>query len=227
MFDMQGVPLKVYLGGILQGWLVEAIHPTLFCFPERRNWRCPIGFGSSHAHGWLASCVKVPARIDYTLPECFICLTCDWYWPPSIQFWKSGTVVRFLALFSIITGLIVLVGAVINSKYLRMKENAPTNHWRPPSKITKSPWLSTLTCLFCSAYGHTAIRWRGMAVSANSSSRLRLLRTGLNYWFQLFAVMLITMLIGWYNSREVISTPPKCCVKRRMILGTDFYRSPR
>jgi putative ABC transport system permease protein len=36
---------------------------------------------------------------------------------------KLGLVVRFLALFSIVTGLVVLAGAVINSKFLRMKEN--------------------------------------------------------------------------------------------------------
>src|ERR1041384_334034 len=36
---------------------------------------------------------------------------------------KLGLVVRFLALFSIITGLVVLAGAVINSKFVRIKEN--------------------------------------------------------------------------------------------------------
>ena len=36
---------------------------------------------------------------------------------------KLGLVIRFLALFSIVTGLVVLAGAVINSKFLRMKEN--------------------------------------------------------------------------------------------------------
>ena len=38
-------------------------------------------------------------------------------------FEKIGLVVRFLALFSIVTGLVVLAGAVINSKFVRMKEN--------------------------------------------------------------------------------------------------------
>src|ERR1041384_5342043 len=36
---------------------------------------------------------------------------------------KLGLVVRFLALFSIVTGLVVLAGAVINSKFVRIKEN--------------------------------------------------------------------------------------------------------
>ena len=38
-------------------------------------------------------------------------------------FAKIGLVVRFLALFSIVTGLVVLAGAVLNSKYVRIKEN--------------------------------------------------------------------------------------------------------
>ena len=44
--------------------------------------------------------------------------------------------VRFLALFSIVTGLVVLAGAVVNSKFLRIQENVmlrtmgahPANH---------------------------------------------------------------------------------------------------
>src|SRR5690606_4900822 len=36
---------------------------------------------------------------------------------------KLGLVIRFLALFSIVTGLVVLAGAVINSKFVRVKEN--------------------------------------------------------------------------------------------------------
>lgn len=47
---------------------------------------------------------------------------------------KLGLVVRFLALFSIITGLVVLAGAVINSKFLRMKENVFAPHNRCPLK---------------------------------------------------------------------------------------------
>ena len=38
-------------------------------------------------------------------------------------FAKIGLVIRFLALFSILTGLVVLAGAVINSKFVRIKEN--------------------------------------------------------------------------------------------------------
>src|SRR5690606_9179367 len=36
---------------------------------------------------------------------------------------KLGLIVRFLALFSIVAGLIVLAGAVINSKFIRIREN--------------------------------------------------------------------------------------------------------
>jgi len=36
---------------------------------------------------------------------------------------KIGFVIRFMALFSVLTGLFVLSGAVINSKYARLKEN--------------------------------------------------------------------------------------------------------
>ncbi len=122
---------------------------------------------------------------------------------------KLGLVVRFLALFSIVTGLVVLAGAVINSKFLRMKENvllrtigARSHHIR---KITLIEYaylglFSALTGLILSLGGGWLLTTFFFKITfAFDWLELLIIATG---------VVLLTMGIGWWNSRDVINTPP-------------------
>ncbi len=124
-------------------------------------------------------------------------------------FKKIGLVVRFLALFSIVTGLVVLAGAVINSKFVRMKENVLLR--------TIGARTNQLTKITLIEYGYLGIfsAITGMILSLGGGWFLT------NYFFdvqfsvniiELFiigaGVISLTIFIGWFNSREVISTPP-------------------
>jgi putative ABC transport system permease protein len=124
-------------------------------------------------------------------------------------FEKVGTVVRFLALFSIITGLIVLAGAVINSKYLRMKENVLLR-----TIGARSKQINQITLIEYAYLGLFAAL-TGTLLSVGAGWLLCKFFFKIEFsanWIELlistFAVMFLTMLIGWYNSREVINTPP-------------------
>ncbi len=124
-------------------------------------------------------------------------------------FEKIGLVVRFLALFSIVTGLVVLAGAVINSKFVRMKENvllrtigARTNQL---TKITLIEYgylgiFSALTGMILSLGGGWLLTKFFFEVQF-SADVTELLIIG-------WGVVALTIFIGWFNSREVISTPP-------------------
>ena len=122
---------------------------------------------------------------------------------------KLGLVIRFLALFSIVTGLVVLAGAVINSKFLRMKENVLLRtvgaRTRQIIKITliEYAWLGLFSAL------------TGILLSLGSGFLLAKFFFEITFafdWIELltigFGVVFLTMLIGWFNSREVINTPP-------------------
>jgi putative ABC transport system permease protein len=122
---------------------------------------------------------------------------------------KLGLVIRFLALFSIITGLVVLAGAVINSKFVRIRENVLLRTvGARTSQITKITlieyaWLGLFSAL------------TGLTLSLGSGWLLTKFFFEITFAFDTVelliicvGVVLLTVLIGWFNSREVIRTPP-------------------
>jgi len=128
---------------------------------------------------------------------------------------KLGLVIRFLALFSIITGLIVLAGAVINSKFVRIKENVLLRTiGARTSQITKITlveyvWLGLFSAL------------TGMILALGGGYLLTKYFFEITFafdWQELliigFGVIALTVLIGWINSREVITTPPLQVLRR-------------
>jgi putative ABC transport system permease protein len=117
--------------------------------------------------------------------------------------------VRFLALFCVITGLIVLAGAVANSKFIRIKENVLLRTIGARTKqvlmitLIEYAWLGLFAAL------------TGMFLSLGSGFVLTRYFFEMTFsfdWLELLTiatgVIVLTVLIGWFNSREVINTPP-------------------
>jgi len=122
---------------------------------------------------------------------------------------KLGLVVRFLALFSIITGLIVLAGAVINSKFLRIRENVLLR------TIGARTWQITKITLIEYAWLGLFSALTGMILSLGGGWLLTKFFFEITFAFDpvelatiAVGVVVLTVFIGWFNSREVISTPP-------------------
>jgi putative ABC transport system permease protein len=124
-------------------------------------------------------------------------------------FSKLGLVVRFLALFCIVSGLIVLAGAVANSKFVRMRENVLLRtlgaRTRQITLITliEYAWLglfSALTGMILSLAGGFILTQYFFEITfAFDPIELLLITLG---------VIGLTLLIGWLNLREIINTPP-------------------
>jgi putative ABC transport system permease protein len=122
---------------------------------------------------------------------------------------KLGMIIRFLALFSMITGLVVLAGAVINSKFVRIRENVLL---RTVGARTRQ--ITGITLIEYAYLGlFSAIT--GMVLSLGGGWLLTKFFFEITFafdWLELLiigaGVIVLTVLIGWFNSREVISTPP-------------------
>jgi putative ABC transport system permease protein len=209
VFDIQGVPLKVKLAGVRKvDWSNDPPN-FIFVFPTGVLEQAPQIYVTTTriddtqiANRFQQALVmQFPnvSLIDLRLILSTIKDLCN----------KLGLVVRFLALFSIVTGLVVLAGAVINSKFVRMKENvllrtigARTSH------ITKITLIEY-------AYLGLFSALTGLILSLGGGWMLTTLFFKITFafdWLELLlialGVILLTVSIGWWNSREVINTPP-------------------
>jgi putative ABC transport system permease protein len=128
---------------------------------------------------------------------------------------KIGLVVRFLAMFSIITGLVVLAGAVINSKFVRIRENVLLR--------TVGARTHQITKITLIEYGYLGLfsALTGFVLSVGGGFLLTKfffeVKFAVNY-FELLTigaiVVLLTVFIGWINSRDVINTSPLQALRR-------------
>ena len=122
---------------------------------------------------------------------------------------KISLLINFMALFSIITGLIVLLGAVRNSKFQRIKESVLLRTLGARSnQILK---ILALEYFFLGALGALS----GILLSLISSQLLAWLVFDTAFVPSVFpflvlgpGIIILVMIIGLVNSRSVIKSPP-------------------
>jgi putative ABC transport system permease protein len=209
VFDIQGVPLKVHISGIRKVDWPKDPPNFIFVFPPGVLENAPQIFVTAtriddqqRANTFQQQLVMLYPNVS--LIDLRLILS-----TVNGLFDKLGLVIRFLAIFSIITGLIVLAGAVINSKYIRIKENVLLRtigaRSRQITKITliEYAWLG----LFSALTGMILSLWGGWLLT-----KFFFEITFAFDWVELliigFGVVFLTVSIGWFNSREVINTPP-------------------
>ena len=209
VFDVQGIPVKVLISGIRKVDWPKDPPNFIFVFPTGVLENAPQIFVATtriddqqvanRFQQQLVTLYPNVSLIDLRLILSTI----------NELFDKLGLVVRFLALFSIITGLVVLAGAVINSKFVRMKENvllrtigARSRHITGITLIEYAylGLFSALTGLILSLCGGWLLTKFFFEITFAFDWVELLIITG--------GVVLLTMVIGWWNSRDVINTPP-------------------
>src|SRR5690606_25664032 len=121
VFDVQGVPIKAFISGVRKVDWPKDPPNFIFVFPSGLLEYAPqIFVVSTRVHDQEQANQFQRALVtdfpNVSLLDLRLILT-----TVNNLFDKLGLIVRFLALFSIVTGLIVLAGAVINSKFLRMR----------------------------------------------------------------------------------------------------------
>lgn len=209
VFDVQGVPMKAKISGIRKVDWPKDPPNFIFVFPSGVMEDAPQFFvtatridNQQQANSFQQQLVMQFPNVSLIDLRLILSTVND-------LFNKLGLIIRFLALFSIVTGLVVLAGAVINSKFLRIRENVLLRtigaRTRQIIKITliEYAWLGLFSAL------------TGILLSLGSGFLLAKFFFEITFafdWMELLiigvGVVMLTMLIGWFNSREVINTPP-------------------
>jgi len=209
VFDIQGVPVKAFISGVREVDWPKDPPNFIFVFPPGVLEDAPQVYVTStrvekqeQANSFQQALVMQFPNVS--LLDLRLILT-----TVNELFDKLGLIIRFLALFSIITGLVVLAGAVINSKFVRIKENVLL---RTIGARTKQ--ITRIT-LIEYAYLGLFSALTGMALSLGGGYLLTRFFFEITFafdWVELIiicvGVIILTVAIGWFNSREVISTPP-------------------
>ncbi len=209
VFDVQGVPIPAKISGIRKVDWPKDPPNFIFVFPSRvleyapQIWVAATRVDDQQAANRFTQ-ELVMAYPNVSLIDLRLILS-----TVNELFDKIGMVVRFLALFSIITGLVVLAGAVMNSKFVRIKENILLRtigaRTRQITQITLIEYsylglFSAVTGIFLSMVSGWFLTRYFFKVNFSFS--------GIDLGYLGIAVTALTVFIGWYNSREVINTPP-------------------
>ncbi|MFT5167838.1 MAG: putative ABC transport system permease protein, partial [Saprospiraceae bacterium] len=122
---------------------------------------------------------------------------------------KVSFVIRFMALFSILTGLLVLISSVVISKYQRIKE----------SVLLRTIGASRRQIFSINAFEYfmigTLATFTGIILSAVGTWLLARFSFGIAFapsilppFLLFFSITSLTVLIGLFNSRDVLNRPP-------------------
>ncbi len=209
VFNVQGVSIKTFICGIRKVDWPKDPPNFIFVFPKEALEHAPQIWVVATRVDDPQNAAKFQRALVMNFPNVSLIDLRLVLSTVNELFEKIGLVVRFLALFSIVTGLVVLAGTVINSKFVRIKENvllrtlgARTNQI---IKITLIEYgylglFSALTALILSLGGGWLLTkfFFEVKLTANYTELL----------FISWGVILLTVFIGWLNSREVINTSP-------------------
>ncbi|HCR53468.1 MAG TPA: ABC transporter permease [Cytophagales bacterium] len=209
VFDVQGVPIPAKISGIRKVEWPKDPPNFIFVFPNGVLEYAPQIWVAATRVNDQEAANRFTQELVMTFPNVSLIDLRLILSTVNELFDKIGTVVRFLALFSIITGLVVLAGAVMNSKFVRIKENILL---RTIGARTKQ--ITQITLI---EYGYLGLfsAITGILLSLISGWFLTKFFFQVNFSFNALdlaylgiAVMMLTVFIGWINSREVINTPP-------------------
>jgi putative ABC transport system permease protein len=209
VFDVQGVLVKTHINGIRKVDWPKDPPNFILVFPTGVLEKAPQIWAATTRVDDLAQAGRFQQELVMGFPNVSLLDLRLVLKTINDLFAKIGLVIRFLALFSIVTGLVVLAGAVINSKFVRIKENVLLRtlgaRTRQIMKITLIEYaylglFSALTGLILSlSAGWLLTKFFFEIEFAFQSVELLVIGAG---------VVALTVLIGWWNSREVINTPP-------------------
>jgi putative ABC transport system permease protein len=209
VFDVQGVPVKAFIAGIRKVEWPKDPPNFIFVFPKGVLENAPQVYVTSTQIDKQQTANNFQRELVMQYPNVSLIDLRLILSTINSLFDKLGVVVRFLAIFSIVTGLVVLAGAVINSKFVRLKENVLLR------TIGARKKQITQITLIEYAYLGLFSALTGMILSLGGGWLLTKFFFKITFAFDWIEVLVIamgviglTVLIGWLNSREVIQTPP-------------------
>lgn len=123
---------------------------------------------------------------------------------------KIAWVINFLAMFSILTGFIVLIGAVRTSKYQRLKENAMLRTIGATNKqIYKMTFVEYLLLGALGAFSGTTLSIIGGKLLSVFVFKSEFIVSWVPLILVPLLVVFFVVFIGIFNNRKIIKTSPK------------------
>lgn len=209
IFDVQGVPITTYIGSLREVDWQRIQTNFIFVFPKGVLEEAPQFYVLMTRTESKAKSAAFQQELVRKFPNVsvidlrLILQTIDQFMD------KVAYVIQFMALFSIVTGLIVLAGAVSNSKYVRLRENVLLRTLgavkRQIVQMTLLEYgylgiLAGLTGITLSILGAWGLTWMFFDI--------RFVPDFIGLLVVWLSVTLLTMMIGWLNTRDVISKSP-------------------
>ncbi len=209
IFDVQGVPITTYIGSIRDVDWQRIQTNFIFVFPNGVLEKAPQFYVLMTKTDSKPQASKFQRELVIGYPNIavidlsLILATIDEFMS------KVAFVIQFMALFSIATGLVVLAGAVINSKYIRLKENVLL---RTIGALKKQIVSMTLI-----EYGYLGLfaGLTGILLSLLASWGLAILFFDIIFFPDFTSMLVIwigvsmlTMIIGWLNTRSILNNSP-------------------
>ncbi len=215
VFDVQGVPFQVYIAGVRDVEWQKDPPNFIFVFPNGVLEEAPQFYVLATRVDDDAVANKYQRELVTAFPNVslidirLILETIDGF------FNKVKFIIQFMALFSIITGLIVLAGAVLNSRHARLKENV---------------LLRTIGASGKQIVGLTLLEYVYLGMLAGLTGILLSLVSSwvlARYFFEIVfrpdvpaliitwvAVIILTVIVGWWNTRQVVNESPLTVLRR-------------
>ncbi|MEH6679017.1 MAG: FtsX-like permease family protein [Sediminicola sp.] len=122
---------------------------------------------------------------------------------------KISWIINFMAFFSILTGVIVLIGAVRTSKYQRIKESVLLRTLGAKSgQIIKINALEYLYLGLLGSFAGILLSLIGTQILAWTVFDTSFVPSPVPFLVLLPSIVILVVLVGLLNSRSVISSPP-------------------
>ena len=122
---------------------------------------------------------------------------------------KISWVINFMAFFSILTGIIVLIGSVRTSKYQRIKENVLLRTLGAKGKQILQ--ITTFEYLYLGVIGAgigILLSLLGSFLLAQFIFEVDFIPSGIPFLVVLPGITILVLLIGLFNSKSVLKSPP-------------------
>lgn len=209
VFDIQGVPLKTYISGIRKVDWPKDPPNFIFVFPAGVLEQAPQIWVAATRVDDQAKASIFQQRLVTEYPNVSLIDLRLILSTVEELFDKVAMVVRFLALFSIVTGLVVLAGSVLNSRFIRIKENVLLRTLG--ARTRQITWITLIEYVYLGFFSALT----GIIFSLGGGWLLCQFFFKIEFsvvWMELLyiasGVIILTVFIGWFNSRQVISSPP-------------------
>ncbi|MDW8331427.1 MAG: FtsX-like permease family protein [Cyclobacteriaceae bacterium] len=209
VMDVQGVPVKVRISGIRKVEWQKDPPNFIFVFPNGVLERAPQIFVAATRINDAQAAGSFQQQLMELYPNVsFIDLRLVLSTINEL-FDQVGGIIRILALFSLVAGLIVLSGMILSTRFVRQRENAllrtlgSSSHFITGITLIEYGYLGLLSVL------------AGAILSVGGGYALAVFFFDFQFAFRpgelvtvALSMVLLTVLVGWLNSRAVLNTPP-------------------